>query len=258
MRAAALFQMTPEQRDQFFQERGVDLNKVEENTAKHRIEWQKGLEDQVFNKHMRFYDAMSLFSGDERLSFHFSDFDPTRQSDANNAREIGRRCYMIAKEMKTDNFNVALSGRPGVGKTSLGLAILDELHKAKKTTMFVSTMELVMLLDKRIEHPDVKERLNRIIDAMKRVDVLLLDDYGTEGGMKKDIRPVRKDMQDVMFSVANARLATKNGKRTKSTIITTNNTPKQLLEMYNEKLISRLIPHDAKHMVSFDGMEDAR
>ena len=96
--------------------------------------------------------------------------------------------------------------------------------------------------------------------AMKRVYVLLLVDFGTEGGMKKDLRPVRKNMQDALYSVANARLAVdkKTGKRTKSTIVTTNNSPQQLLAMYNDKLISRLIPKEQEQIVLFDGLEDVR
>ena len=71
---------------------------------------------------------------------------------------------------------------------------------------------------------------------------------------------MRKDMQDALYSVANARLAVdkKTGKRTKSTIVTTNNSPQQLLAMYNDKLISRLIPKEQEKIVLFDGLEDIR
>lgn len=259
MNASALLAMSDKKRREFFESKGVDLSNVAERSAQYRERWRNGLDKAVFEKHMRFYDSISLWSGDRPLHFTFSDWDASLQGNSKLAKDIGNQCFLLAKGLLNSNYNVMLSGNPGVGKTSLALAMLDAMHDKQRTTMFVSTMSLAMLIDKRIDMPDVREKLNHVISAMKRVDVLLLDDFGTEGGMKQDIRPVRKDMQDRMFEVADARLATdKSGKRTKSTIITTNNTPKQLLKMYNEKLISRLLPHNAEHAVDFGGLEDVR
>lgn len=259
MNASALLAMSDKKRREFFESKGVDLTNVAEKSSKYRDQWRKNLDKAVFDKHMRFYDSISLWSGNQPLHFTFNDWDSSLQDNSELAKKLGNECFMLAKGLLSDNYNVMLSGNPGVGKTSLALAMLDAMHDKQRTTMFVSTMSLAMLIDKRIDMPDVREKLSHVISAMKRVDVLLLDDFGTEGGMKQDIRPVRKDMQDRMFEVADARLATdKQGKRTKSTIITTNNTPKQLLKMYNEKLISRLLPHKADHAVDFTGLKDVR
>lgn len=259
MNGSALLAMSNEKRRKFFESKGVDLTNVAQRSAAYRDRWRKDLDKAVFEKHMRFYDSMSLWSGDRPLHFTFSDWDINRQQNAELAKKLGNQCFTLAKGLLTSNYNIMLSGGPGVGKTSMALAILDAMHDKQRTTMFVSTMRLTSLISERIEMQDVNEHLNHVISAMKRVDVLLLDDFGTEGGMKRDIRPVRKDMQDRMFEVADARLATdKQDNRTKSTIITTNNTPEQLLRMYNEKLVSRLLPHSKEHAVSFDGLEDVR
>ncbi|PWT42933.1 DNA replication protein, partial [Limosilactobacillus reuteri] len=85
--------------------------------------------------------------------------------------------------MLTDNFNVMLMGKPGTGKTSLALAMLDAVHKKNKTTMFVSTMAFSLLLKKSFNDKNAKFQVEKVSSAMKRADVLLLDDFGTEGGM---------------------------------------------------------------------------
>lgn len=260
MQFARLLGLSDTARKKFFEAHGVNTEDAKDRFAERDKRWHQNLENAVFQKHLRFFDAMSLWSGDERLSFQFSDWDPHKQQNPQAARKVGKQCFGFAKSLLTDNFNVALIGEPGVGKTSLALAMLDTVHKAKRTTMFVSTMELALLFDQSIQYRELEVRINDIMTAMKRVDVLLLDDFGTEGGMKKDPRPVRKDMQDALYSVVNARLAVdkKTGKRTKSTIVTTNNSPQQLLAMYNDKLISRLIPKEQEQIVLFDGLEDVR
>ncbi len=75
--------------------------------------------------------------------------------------------------------------------------------------MFHSTAELLRLVNEKYEAPDVRERLNYVLkDNKEKVDVLVLDDFGTEGG-KSDwcgfYKPVHKDLRTLMYDVANAR-----------------------------------------------------
>jgi len=243
-------------------EHGVELitdeEQIKEFKAKREKEWHKSLTDKLFQKKMRFFDSISLWSGDEKLEFAFNDWDATKQKDIQQAKDIGNQCFLLAKEMLTDNFNVMLMGKPGTGKTSLALAMLDAAHKKNKTTMFVSTMAFSLLLKKSFNDKNTKFQVEKVSNAMKRADILLLDDFGTEGGM--DGSPVYNELQSRLFDIADARIVKdkKTGKRIKSTILTTNNSLQQLQGMYNEKILSRLIPHESDQIVAFKNMEDVR
>ena len=106
----------------------TDPDKIEAFKKRRDKEFHDEIEENVFQQHMHFFDAISLYSGDEKLSFTFNDWDPTKQEDVNTAKDIGNQCFTLAKEMLTDNFNVMLVGTPGVGKTSLALAMLEAVH----------------------------------------------------------------------------------------------------------------------------------
>ena len=243
-------------------EHGVELITDEEQKRefkeKREEEWHKSVVDDNFQKKMRFFDSISLWSGDEKIEFTFNDGDAAKQKDVQQAKDIGNQCFSLAKKMLTDNFNVMLMGKPGTGKTSLALAMLDAVHKKNKTTMFVSTMTFSLLLKKSFNDKNAKFQVEKVSNAMKRADVLLRDDFGTEGGM--DGSPVYNELQSRLFDIADARIVKdkKTGKRLKSTILTTNNSFQQLQGMYNEKILSRLIPHESDQIVAFKNMEDVR
>lgn len=197
---------------------------------------------------------LSIWSGDEEIKFSFKDWDVTKQSDVDKAMAVGNKAYKLSRELISDNFNVTLYGNSGVGKTSLAIAMMTMLRdEADKSIMVVSTAELASLLDNKYTQDDTRKKLVDIERALKEVDVLLLDDFGTEGGAINALKPVRKDMQDYLYRVANSRSS-----GDKTTIITTNNTDDQLRLMYNAKTISRLLTKNKEHMIFFKDMEDVR
>lgn len=188
--------------------------------------------------------------------------DVTVQGDSQLAAEIGNQAYKLRQQIFKQPMNVQLLGKGGSEKTSLALAMLYKLAE-QFSVMFVSTTELAGMLNNH-SYADAKERLRKIEEAMKTVDVLILDDFGTEGGMKiingssENIQPVRKDMQELLFRVADERIDAERNCAKRTTIITTNNTQKQIELMYNPKLISRLLPKVAEQRIKFNGMGDVR
>ena len=234
---------TPEERDQRERELSRRLTK--------KMEEQKAM----------VYLDKSLWPAGIPIKFTFADWQPEKQQDQQKAREIGNKAWMIAKEAeKNGAFNVVLLGSPGTGKTSLALAIADQLKQDMSWSwMFVSTTELKSLVEAQFDAYDVKPRIAKIKRAMTEVNVLILDDFGTEGGlvsriMERDYKGAHPKLQQLMYEVANARF----GKPDKMTIVTTNNNNQELNRIYDPKIISRLVTQNKAHRIAFNGLSDVR
>lgn len=210
------------------------------------------------------------------IKFTFADWNPSERHNTNKAKELGNKAFTLAKGIQTKAFNVVMSGDAGVGKTSLALAMLYQLKGAGKRVMFVSTSELMHLVSEQYRYQDRAKELEDVKRAMCECDVLLLDDFGAEGGSIKkinsgDFTGVRRDMQSLIYDVANARYegtwreqkaAVKAGKKlpkpVRSTIVTTNNQTGELELIYDKRTVSRLISKNPEHRLAFNDMEDMR
>lgn len=255
----------------------VDLDNKDEvkaymkaNNDKHVGEWNQRLKRQKFDHVYK----QSLWSGRTPIAFNFSSWDSSKQISKQNAEQLKQKAQQLAQQMLTPDdkpFNVMLEGSPGTGKTSLAIAMIDyvrhhgyrwgyikhpdgaEKYKRYVDVLFLATDEMLELVYHSMDGDgQARNQLQQVVEFAKAADVLILDDFGTEGGMKGTIRPVHKTMQELMYDINNARF----GK--KYTIITTNNTVEELRAMYNVKLISRLIPTNAEHTLNFNGLTDVR
>lgn len=224
---------TPEQR----------LQREKEFEAKQRKAWRKGMKK-------KFWEEYSIWPDGKPEEFTFHDWRPNIQENVEATKYVARQTLNITKELieQKKSYNVVFLGTPGVGKTSLALAMANEFRKVGKFVMFVSTTELKRMYDNRIEKKDINHRLENTINWMKKAEVLILDDFGTEGIGRDN---VRVDMQNGMYEVVNTR-------KGKTTIVTTNNLIEELQAMYDPKIISRLIPKNKDHQVVFKSMEDVR
>ncbi|WP_203640051.1 ATP-binding protein [Levilactobacillus wangkuiensis] len=207
---------------------------------------------------MRRYYRDSVWSGKIPLRFEFGKWDITKQTDPKRAKELGKQAFVLARQLETQNFNVAMMGDRGVGKTSLALAMMGYLMEHERSGMFVSTAELLRLVGDKYDDPSIAAKLRDIKRSMTEVDVLVLDDFGTEGGMTGNIKPVHKDLQDLMYQVSNARVDFENNQARGVTIMTTNNTKQQLKQMYEGKFIDRVFPNNPAHQLLFEEMKGVR
>lgn len=227
------------------------------------------------NKQKVIWDKSLWASGE--ISFDFKDWKPNERQNPIKAKNLGNKAFKLAHQMATNgHLNVIMSGDAGVGKTSLALAMLSKLKQDNKTVLFVSVIALSQLVSDQYEYNDRKEQLRELKRAMCECDVLLLDDLGADGGsaekvMSNGYTGARKDVQALMFDVANNRYegtrkeqnaARKAGVRLSKpvhqTIITTNNMTEELERIYGERTISRLISRDPNHRLAFNDMEDMR
>lgn len=192
----------------------------------------------------------SLWPAGREIRFCFRDWDYTLQTDHETAKAVACQAKALSDKIiagSTDN--AAFIGGTGCGKTSLAIAILTACRKQSMPCMVLSTAELVSSLDSSYGYDDARRQIAKVEQAAVDCSVLLLDDLGVEGGPQ--IKPVRRDMAQLMYRISNARLD-------KATLVTTNNTPAELGRMYDERIVSRLIPKSKGQIVDMRGLDDVR
>ena len=106
------------------------------------------------------------------------------------------------------------------------------------TTLFISAFDLNnMFLEEHLSTYEQKEHLKNLMET----DCLIIDDLGTE--------PMRKNVtKEYLLLLLNERL-TKN----KATIITSNLSPEQILNKYEERIFSRIFNKRSSLILEFNG-----
>lgn len=147
--------------------------------------------------------------------------------------------------------NLMFVGRPGTGKTYLSLAIMGELFKNNQSVLFLNTSKLKELAY-RFKDEQARKKLARIRRNAQECDLLILDDLGTETSNKANIKTEASEtMQQLIYDFADSRTH-------KPILITTNLTKDDFEEIYNLKIISRLVPKNVDNVFNFNALEDLR
>jgi DNA replication protein DnaC len=148
-------------------------------------------------------------------------------------RENSKKLLDIAKDF-VKNFdngtasNLLFAGSSGTGKTFLSSCIANELIKNGHTVLYQTAP---LLLDKIFDYKygDNTKNAKELYDNVYNVDLLIIDDLGTENQTGAKFAE--------LFNIINARILEQN----KKTIISSNFDLQKLSEMYDHRLISRLI-----------------
>lgn len=135
--------------------------------------------------------------------------------------------YKRAKEATQNGQNIFLTGNTGSGKTYLLSACANLAVEQNKSALFVTAYTLnSMFLESHLSDLATKQA---ILDSLVDVDLLAIDDLGTETVYKNVTA-------EYLFSVINERI-----NRKKQTFISTNLTLEDVRDRYDERIFSRLV-----------------
>ena len=153
----------------------------------------------------------------------------TSISPRENINLIKNICFKFIENFEDINQkNLLFTGNTGLGKTFLSSAIANELLKKGKNVLYQTAP---VMLDSIIDYRFGKTRDSNILDSILNVDLLIIDDLGTEcmNGMKFT----------ELFNIINTRLLNQN--KVTKTIISTNLSLKNLYSNYDERIVSRIV-----------------
>lgn len=150
--------------------------------------------------------------------------------------------YNKAAKMCTEGKgNLLLVGNTGSGKTYLITACVNSVINQNKSVLFTTAYTLnSMCLDAHLSDHRTSQS---ILDTLTDVDVLAIDDLGTEINYKNVTA-------EYLFVVINERIA-----RRKQTFISTNLTLAELRDRYDERLFSRLVDTNITTIAQLDGAD---
>ena len=165
------------------------------------------------------------------LNFYSSEINEEKYnskiSSKENMKLIENICKNFIKNFDDENCKSLLfTGKTGLGKTYLSGCIANELLKKGKTVLYqTSSVMFDTIINYRFGKKNVSET---IYDSLLNVDLLIIDDLGTEG--KNDMKLVE------LFNLLNTRLL-----NSKKTIISTNLSLQTLFDTYDERIVSRIV-----------------
>ena len=170
---------------------------------------------------------INLYSDEVNEQKYNSDISPRE-----NIKIIGKEVKKFIKNFDNPNEkNLLFSGATGLGKTFLSNCIVAELLAQGKTVLYQTAP---VMLDSLINELFSKNSDNTLSQNILNVDLLVIDDLGTE--------TMNSMKFTELYKIINTRLLNQNGKITK-TIISTNLDLQGLFRTYDERIVSRFIGH---------------
>lgn len=147
-----------------------------------------------------------------------------------NMQAVYRAATRFVLRFGTDFRNLLLYGDTGLGKTFLCNCIAKDLLDQGYTVLYVTAPRLFKLVEDYRFNRDEMEEPDETLDAVTDVDLLILDDLGSEFATVITYA--------MLFDVVNQRLLAK-----KPTVISTNLSAQELEAQYSGRIMSRVLGH---------------
>ena len=188
------------------------------------IEYNKSNIQHIQNQNFKNFN-LNFYSDEINSEKYHSDISPKE-----NIKLILKICKEFINNFDNiDAKNLLFTGKTGLGKTFLSSCIANELIQKEKTVLYQTAPAM---LDTIIDYRFGKSNVSKdIYDHLLNVDLLVIDDLGTEGTNSMKLTE--------LFNILNARLL--NTKKITKTIISTNLSLQNLFETYDERIVSRIV-----------------
>ncbi len=144
-----------------------------------------------------------------------------------NMRIIYGTCLRFAKRFSKEYKNLLIMGKTGLGKTFLCNSIARKVLDEGFTVIYISAGRLFKTLQDEQFNRNEEEETETFYDDILTVDLLIIDDLGTEFSTTL--------VNAQFFNIINERMSNK-----RPLVISTNLTPDRIKEQYSDRVLSRM------------------
>lgn len=181
-------------------------------------------------------EIRKLLVAESNVADHTMTFANSKETNKHNLA-VHKKAIEVCKNGKLKN--VLLTGGTGTGKTYLLSACINLCAEEGKSVLFTTAYNLNSLfLECHLSDVATKRA---ILDNLTDVDVLAIDDLGTENVYKNVTA-------EYLFALVNERLT-----RGKQTFFSTNLSLSDVRERYDERIFSRLVDQDSTFIAMLEG-----
>ena len=156
-------------------------------------------------------------------------------------QKFAQKLVKFSKEFPNNKIkNLVFSGKAGTGKTFLAKCIANDVENSNFSVIYLTSTDLNYLFLK-MHLGEIDKIL--VLDILKDCDLLIVDDFGTEPIFNNVTIEYYTDI--ISYRITNL----------KHIIITTNLTPNEILNRYNERIYSRLSDKTITAIIPFNGKD---
>lgn len=195
-----------------------------------------------------FFKRNSMISDQTLLQAEFDNYQTSSQQEH---RALEAALGICERIREGQIFNALFTGPAGSGKSHLAMAIAKNCIAPNCRVLYAASDELMRKIRDTFNNKDSGESEESYIDRLASAEVLVLDDLGAETGGIGTNRRASDFTQNVLYSLMNRRQG-------KVTIITTNLSPEEIVQIYDSRLASRLLRGMKGNAVTFAGITDKR